>query len=98
MSLYQRYLQHCATQSDIQHHLPLLYASAHGVVVELGTRTGVSTCALLAGVERRGGHVWSIDIDDCSQLYADHPQWTFKRGDSRDVSWAGCPRDVARSE
>ena len=79
----QRYLQLCHTQSDIQHHLPLLYSLARGNVVELGTRTGVSTAALLAGVEDRGGHVWSVDIDPCGHLFEGHPQWTFRQGDSR---------------
>lgn len=82
---YAAYMQHVHTQSDIQHHLPLLNALAHGNVLELGTRTGVSTAALLAGVERAGGHVWSVDIDDCSAIAAGHPHWTFVQGDSRDA-------------
>lgn len=81
---YARYMQYLHTPSDIQHHLPLLYSLARGNVVELGTRTGVSTAALLAGVEARGGRVWSVDLDDCGALFAGHPQWTFIRGDSRD--------------
>ncbi len=80
---YARYMQHVYTQSDIQHHLPLLYSLARGNVVELGTRTGVSTAALLAGVEAHGGRVTSIDILDCSSLYADHPSWAFIQSDSR---------------
>jgi len=81
---YARYMQHVFTQSDIQHHLPLLYSLARGNVVELGTRTGVSTAALLAGVEAHGGRVWSIDIDPNSAKVADgHPAWTFIQGDSR---------------
>lgn len=80
--MWQRYMQAYHTQSDIQHHLGLLFSLARGNVVELGTRTGVSTCALLAGVETHGGRVWSIDLDDCSALFS-HPQWTFIQGDSR---------------
>lgn len=79
-----RYHQHLATPSDIQHHLPLLRALAQGNVLELGTRSGVSTVALLAGVEAHGGHVWSVDLDDCSAVAAEHPQWTFVRGSSTD--------------
>ncbi len=85
MSIYPLYQQHLATPSDIQHHLPLLYSLAHGNVLELGTRTGVSTAALLAGVEQRGGHVWSVDLDDCSGVAQGHPQWTFVQGSSTDV-------------
>lgn len=81
--VYARYMQHLHTPSDIQHHLPLLYSLARGNVVELGTRTGVSTAALLAGVEAHGGRVWSVDIDPCGHLYAGHPQWSFVQGDSR---------------
>ena len=82
--MFARYQQHVHTQSDIQHHLPLLYSLSRGNVLELGTRSGVSTAALLAGVEARGGHVWSVDIDECSGVAAGHPQWTFSQGDSRD--------------
>ena len=80
---YKRYQLACATQSDIQHHLGLLLSLAHGNVLELGTRGGVSTVALLAGVELRGGHVWSVDIEDCSGVLPPHEQWTFTQGDSR---------------
>src|SRR5678810_372588 len=83
---YKRYQLACATQSDIQHHLGLLFSLAHGNVLELGTRGGVSTVALLAGVELRGGHVWSVDIEDCSGVLPPHPQWTFVQGDSRDTA------------
>lgn len=81
--MYQAYLQQYATQSDIQAHLGLLYSYAKGTVVELGTRTGVSTTALLAGVEARGGQVVSVDLEDCGSLFAGHPQWTFIQSDSR---------------
>jgi len=86
---YARYVQHCMTQSDIQHHLPLLYSLAKGNVLELGTRTGVSTAALLAGVEARGGHVWSIDTDPrCQDVAAGHPQWTFVHASSTEPAIA----------
>jgi predicted O-methyltransferase YrrM len=83
---FKRYQLACATQSDIQHHLGLLFSLARGNVLELGTRGGVSTVALLAGVERSGGHVWSLDIEDCSGVLPAHPQWTFTRGDSTDTA------------
>ena len=86
---YKRYQLACATQSDIQHHLGLLFSLARGNVLELGTRGGVSTVALLAGVELHGGHVWSVDIEDCSGVLPSHPQWTFLQGDSRDPGLVG---------
>jgi predicted O-methyltransferase YrrM len=56
-------------------------------VVELGTRTGVSTAALLAGVEARGGTVTSVDTDPASaQVAAGHPQWRFVNGSSTDLT------------
>ena len=79
---WQRYMQAYYQPSDMQHHVGLLYSLARGNVVELGTRSGVSTAALLAGVEAHGGHVWSVDIEDCSHLF-EHKQWTFVQGDSR---------------
>ena len=88
--MYQAYLHHCNTQSDIQHHLPLLFSLAKGHVVELGTRSGVSTAALLAGVERHGGKVTSIDVDPQSaQVALGHPQWTFLNASSTDLTTRG---------
>ena len=86
--MFERYQQHYATPSDIQHHLGLLFSLARGNVLELGTRSGVSTAALLAGVERNGGHVWSVDIDDCSHVAAGHTDWTFTQGSSTDPKLA----------
>lgn len=74
-------------ESDIQGHLARLHALVVEVgaqtVVELGVRTGRSTVALLAGVERTGGRVWSCDLNapGIPAEVVDHPQWTFVRGD-----------------
>jgi hypothetical protein len=86
----QRYYAEIARDSDIRHHLPLLFSEAAGNVVELGTRGGASTWALLAGVEARGGIVTSVDVDDCSGVAAGHPLWAFVQGSSID------PATVAR--
>jgi predicted O-methyltransferase YrrM len=83
---FQKYQQHYMTPSDIQHHLGLLFSLAKGNVLELGTRGGVSTAALLAGVELPGGRVWSVDIEDCSAVAAGHPLWTFTQGSSTSVT------------
>lgn len=89
---WQRYMQAYYTQSDIQHHIGLLYSLAKGNVLELGTRTGVSTAALLAGVEAHGGRVVSVDIDPaCAGLF-DHPLWAFWEGSSTDADMA---QDIA---
>ena len=82
--MWHRYMQALFTPSDIQHHLGLLYSLARGNVVELGTRGGVSTTALLAGVEAHGGRVWSVDVDpNCAKVAEGHPLWGFVQSDSR---------------
>lgn len=49
------------TWSDMQHHMGILrfFASQCDVVLELGMRAGVSTCALLSG----GPFVTSVDLE-----------------------------------
>lgn len=79
----EMYLTYQASWSDIKEHLPRLFEKAKGNVVELGVRHGISTCALLAGLEARGGYLISVDIDpNCGGLFADHPQWKFVASDS----------------
>ena len=79
-----RYAHWLTRWSDIQAHLPALYGAACGLVVELGTRSGVSTAALLAGVEAHGGRVYSIDTDPASGRLFEHIQWRFVHGSSTD--------------
>jgi predicted O-methyltransferase YrrM len=71
MSLSEEFGVRRRVYSDIQDYLPLLYRqswqasarSAKPVLVELGVRSGNSTCALLAGLEKGGhGELWSVDI------------------------------------
>jgi Methyltransferase domain len=92
---YERYL---AQETDIRDHLPRLFEEARGTVLELGVRGGVSTSALLAGVEQRGGEVWSVDVDpSCSTTYVTHPLWHFVCSDSRDpapLAAAGLPSTI----
>ena len=80
--------------SDIHDHLPRIFGEAVAaqprLIVELGTRDGVSTRALLAAAEISDAHLLSIDIADCSRI--DLPErlrarWTFI-----------CADDVAFSE
>ena len=81
MSAREKYEYHLANWSDIQNHLPRLHEAARGVCLEIGVRAGVSTSALLSGIEEHGGHLYSLDINDCP-VFAGHPQWTFIQGDS----------------
>lgn len=87
--MYGEYERRRSIPSDIGDHLPELYHWARGWpsghIVELGTRTGNSTSALLAGAEAsRRGHVWSVDIDDAQVPagWRDSPYWTFIQGDA----------------
>jgi len=90
--VYSRYQ---SEWSDIKDHLPRLRAAAKGKVLEIGTRAGISTSALLVGVEENGGHVWSVDINDCSRVFAGHPQWTFLHSDSRQLKSSAFGNDAA---
>lgn len=82
-----QYADRLAMWSDIQAHLPFLHdrAAKSKVILELGVRAGISTAALLAGVESQvgGGHLWSVDIDmpRVPQRWFGSPLWTFTQGD-----------------
>lgn len=79
-----RYQDAAATPSDIYLHLPTFVATVEEldaqVVIELGTRTGVSTVAWLHALESTGGHLWSVDIDAQPDI-GTYDHWTFLRGD-----------------
>lgn len=80
-SLYDRM---CKTPSDIVLHLPMLVELVDELkaetVVELGTRTGVSSIAWLYALEKTGGHLYSVDVDDRPDL-PEFDHWTFIQGD-----------------
>lgn len=91
MNLTEHYEALCRTPSDIYLHLPRLHALVlelgAGHVIELGTRSGVSTVAFLDALEHTGGRLTSIDLDPPPALESE--RWTFIRGDDLD------PRIVA---
>jgi hypothetical protein len=78
LSARNAYEYHLKNWSDIQDHLPRLYEAAKGNCMEIGVRSGVSTSALLAGIEAHGGHLYSFDINHCDVFHG-HPQWTFTK-------------------
>ena len=85
MKAQHRYDYWLKEETDIKDHLPRLFEAASGNVLELGVRSGVSTAALLAGIEARGGHLWSVDRDGgCEAAFNGHPNWTFIQADSLD--------------
>jgi cephalosporin hydroxylase len=83
MGLAEDYARVCATPSDIYLHLPRMVALVEELdatsVIELGTRTGVSTIAWLYALEGRG-HLTSVDLDGRPPI-GEHPHWTFIQGD-----------------
>ncbi len=77
------YARLCRTPSDIVDHLPRFVAMVEQLnathVIELGTRTGVSTIAWLYALEGRG-RLTSVDIDTKPPI-GDYDHWTFLQGD-----------------
>ena len=73
--------------SDIQAQMPLLHDAAstrtRPAIAELGTRTGQSTSALLAGASETGGHVWSVDPGEVTvpSWWAETGLWSFLPAD-----------------
>lgn len=83
-----------SASSDIRDHLGTIFyeavASRPRLLVELGTRGGMSTRALLAAAEMCGAQVLSVDIEDCSGIALPErfrPRWSFIYAD--DVAFAG---------
>lgn len=71
---------------DTHAHLPFLKSVAKGNVLEIGVHCGISTTAILAGLEENGGHLWSVDVHpSCRYVWYGHPQWTFV------CPWSGDP-------
>ena len=87
MSLAEMYAERCATPSDIVNHLPRMVALVEELgaqhVVELGTRTGVSTVAWLHALESTGGRLTSVDLDARPPI-GEFDHWTFIQGDDCD--------------
>lgn len=89
MSLAEQYRRLCLTPSDISEHLPTLVdlVIEHDAqsVLELGTRSGVSTVAFLYALEQTGGKLISVDVDGAPNI-GNHPHWQFIQGDDTDPS------------
>jgi hypothetical protein len=79
----RRYSLACES-GDMKDFAPWLRDHAKGNIVEIGVRDGASTSAFLLGLEEHGGHLWSIDIQPCGELFKGHPQWSFLQADTKD--------------
>jgi hypothetical protein len=78
IDVYQKKIRE---SSDIEGHMAWIAAHAKGNVMEIGVREGRSTAAILMGLARNGGHLWSIDKEDYGDLYSDS-HWTFIQANS----------------
>lgn len=92
MSLEAEFHRLCAEPSDINEHLTTFVGLVDELqaehVIELGTRTGVSTIAWLHALTATGGRLTSIDINERPDI-GEYDHWTFVQGDDLD------PRIVA---
>ena len=99
VSLAELYAERCATPSDIYLHLPRMVDLVTELdakhVIELGTRSGVSTIAWLYGLSQTGGRLTSVDLDTKPDI-GDFDHWTFVQGDDTDpvVVSALAPADI----
>jgi predicted O-methyltransferase YrrM len=69
------------------HHLKLydlVSGMDHPTVVEFGVDKGRSTCVFLSACEATGGHLYSVDIRDCSEV-AESDAWTFIQQSDQEI-------------
>jgi hypothetical protein len=89
MTLLDMYVVRCFTPSDIHIHLPrmvdLVLSLDAQHVIELGSRSGVSTIAWLYALEHTGGRLTSIDLAAAPDI-GTWPHWTHVRGDDLHVA------------
>lgn len=88
MSLESVFWDLCKTNSDIQHHLPRFAGMVLNLdarhVIELGTRTGISTVAWLYALGITGGHLTSVDLLERPENIPEFPHWDYIQGDDLD--------------
>ena len=56
--------------------LPLIRDIQKPIILELGVQRGNSTKKLLKLCESNNGHLYSLDVNDCSNII-DNKKWTF---------------------
>jgi len=87
MNLAEMYQERRTTPSDIYLHLPRLVTLVEAMnaqhVIELGSRSGVSTVAWLFALEQNGGRLTSIDLD-CAPQIGTWGHWRHIQGNDLD--------------
>jgi predicted O-methyltransferase YrrM len=91
------FASHMKTITDIHEHLTTLFMLTVqlrlNTILELGTRGGDSTVALLHAAKEIGGKVFSIDVDECADAkklvgaYGLGEYWQFIQADDLAVEW-----------
>lgn len=82
-TIHDQYLAECAYESldiDIQQLLSLAVGIGAQHVLELGTRSGSSTCAWLAALEQTGGKLTTVDLAEAPRLKHDGIDWVHLVG------------------
>jgi hypothetical protein len=82
--ILERYERGCR-EGDMKEYLPWLRANARGMCLEIGTRDGASTSAILLGLERNCGVLTSVDIKPC--VLWKHDLWEFVLSDSKQLQF-----------
>ena len=80
-------------QKDEKAQIPHLYnkiyekarAKKNPIILELGTHRGMSTLMFFQAVKEKGGHVYSVDIDDQYSDLTKSSDWTFIHSNSTSV-------------
>lgn len=87
MTLAEQYQELCSTPSDIWTHLPRFVALVEELdaqhVIELGSRTGVSTVAWLYALQANGGHLTTVDLDPPPEIGV-WGHWRHIQGNDQD--------------
>lgn len=86
-ALHDLYVRSVRNYSDFHEHVSycaeLVVRLDAQKVIELGTRSGVSTAGWLYGLAQTGGHLWSVDLDPAPDLPVSSG-WTFIQGNDLD--------------
>lgn len=97
--LRDQYQKACDTPSDIYLHLPRFVSLVEELnaqhVIELGSRSGVSTVAWLYALAKTGGHLTTVDLDPAPQI-GSWSHWRHIQGDdlSTEVLERLAPADI----
>lgn len=83
LTLAEQYRLACDTPSDIVLHLPRFVEMVAELdarhVIELGSRSGVSTVAWLYGIQATGGRLTSVDLAPAPEIGV-WPEWRHIQG------------------